>query len=176
MSIPEIMKGLVQLHPGGPVEVADIPVPSPGKGEVLVKMAAAPVNPSDLSQLNGTYAVKPDYPYVPGIEGSGLVVASGKGLLPFLRNGKRVACTSMPGKGGTWAEYMVTSAMRVIPIEKEISYTEGAVMLVNPLTAIAFLSMAKEGDHRSVVNTLPLHRLGRWLSGSSQEKELQPLI
>ena len=59
------------------LELAEIAVPRPGRGEVLVRIAAAPVNPSDLLFLRGIYGVKKPLPAVPGFEGSGTVVAAG---------------------------------------------------------------------------------------------------
>jgi len=160
--IPDVMRALVQEEPGGPLFIKEMPVPAPGKGEVLVKMAATPVNPSDLSMLQGTYTTRPKYPLVPGIEGSGLVVAAGKGIMPKLRLGKRVACTSSAASGGTWSEYMVTSAMHVIPIGN-IPYINGSMAIVNPLTALAFLNITRRGKHKAVVNNAAASALGKMM-------------
>ncbi len=157
------MRAVIQEKPGDELYVWDIPIPEPGPGEVLVKINYAPVNPSDLSLLQGTFATKPDYPLIPGIEGSGIVVKSGKGLIGKLRKGKRVACTSSRMRGGTWAEYMVTSAFRVIPLGKHISDEQGSMLLVNPLTAHAFIELAKKHDAETIVNNAAASSLGRML-------------
>jgi NADPH:quinone reductase-like Zn-dependent oxidoreductase len=162
-TIPLSMKAVMQIEAGGELISKEVPVPKPHKGEVLVKMAASPMNPSDLSFLKGTYVQKPNYPVLPGIEGSGLVVASGGGVLANLRKGKRVTCSSSEGNGGAWAEYMVTSAMRVIPIKKEISMEQGAMLIVNPMTALAFINIAKEGKHKAIVNNAAASVLGRMM-------------
>ena len=57
------------------------PVPQPGPNEVLVKVAATPINPSDLAFLAGLYGFKKPTPVVPGFEGSGIVVAVGSGMM-----------------------------------------------------------------------------------------------
>lgn len=157
------MRAVIQEKPGDALYVEDIPIPEPGPGEVLVKMNYAPVNPSDLSLLQGTFASKPDYPIIPGIEGSGIVIKSGKGIIGKLRVGKRVACTSSILRGGTWAEYMVTSAFRVIPLGKHISDEQGSMLLVNPLTAQAFIEMAKKQGAKAIVNNAAASSLGRIL-------------
>jgi len=160
--LPELMRAATQESPGGPLIIRNMPVPVPGVGEVLVRMAACPINPSDLSMLQGTYATRPVYPIIPGIEGSGIVVAAGKGFLPRLRNGKRVACSSSTGKGGTWSEYMVTSAKHAIPIG-EIPYINGSMAIVNPLTALAFINIARMEKHRAAVNNAAASALGKML-------------
>jgi NADPH:quinone reductase-like Zn-dependent oxidoreductase len=174
-SIPEVMKAVRQYEAGGKLEIAEVPVPKPGKGEVLVKMAASPMNPSDLSFLNGTYVSKPKYPVIPGIEGSGLVVAAGKGVVPALRLGKRVTCSAGSSHGGTWAEYMLTPATKIIPITKDIEYEQGAMLIVNPMTALAFMEIVKAGKHRAVVNNTAASVLGQMLARLCKKKSI-PLI
>jgi NADPH:quinone reductase-like Zn-dependent oxidoreductase len=162
--IPSVMKAVVQDKPGGALTIRQIPVPVPGKGEVLVRISHAPVNFSDMSLLQGTLADKPEYPIIPGIEASGVVVASGGGLIAGMRSGKKVACTASVRGNGTWAEYMVTSALKTVPLGKYVTEDQGSMLLVNPLTAMAFLEMALKGNHKSVVNNAAASSLGRMLS------------
>src|SRR5881392_605465 len=86
------------------------PVPKPRRGQVLVKITAAPCNPSDLLLLQGKYGVLKKLPTVPGWEGAGTVVASGGGLLARWLQCKRVACGLRADRDGTWAEYFVANA------------------------------------------------------------------
>lgn len=160
--VPGIMRAVRQHKPGGPLVVDTIPVPRPGPGEVLVRMIASPVNPSDLATIRGNY-MSPKYPHSPGLEGSGEVVISGGGLVAGIRLGKRVACSPDPDGDGAWAEYMKTSATRVVPIPKDISPLKGAMMLVNPMTAMAFIHVAKRGKHRAIVNNAAGSSLGKML-------------
>lgn len=162
--IPRTMLALRQYKAGGELFVEQLPVPVPGPGQILVKMHAAPINPSDLSQLQGTYAQKSNFPFTPGIEGSGRVVAAGKGLVPKLWKQKRVACSSTTGLGGTWAQYMLTSAMHAIPLKSNITYQQGAMLIVNPMTAMAFVEIAKKGKHKAIVNTAAASVLGNMLA------------
>lgn len=169
------MNAVLQDEANGKLYTATVPVPRPSKGEVLVKMAASPINPSDLSFLKGTYIQKPIYPLIPGIEGSGKVVASGGGILANLRLNKRVTCSSTEGQGGTWAEYMLTSAMRVVPIKSSIDLEQGAMLIVNPMTVLAFMSIAKKGKHKAIINNAAASVLGRMLIKLCKTENL-PLI
>ncbi len=157
------MKTIIQKEQGGKLFIEEQPMPKPQHGEVLVKMSYAPINPSDLSQLNGTYTNKPQYPFIPGIEGSGIVIESGGGIIANLRKGKKVACTSAKGRGGTWSKYIVTTATNVIPLPRDTSKMQGAMFIVNPLTAIAFLQIAKKGNHKTIVNNAAASALGKML-------------
>lgn len=157
------MKTIVQKEQGGKLFIEEQPVPKPQHGEVLVKMSYSPINPSDLSQLNGNYANKPKYPLTPGIEGSGKVIESGGGIIANLRKGKEVACTATKGKGGTWAKYIVTNATNVIPLPRKINNIQGAMLIVNPLTAMAFIHIAKKGKHKTIVNNAAASTLGKML-------------
>ncbi len=173
-SIPEKMAAIRQHEPGEPLQVEQIEVPRPGPGEVLVKMEAAPVNPSDLALLAGGYLERP-YPFTPGLEGSGTVVATGSGILSRLRSGKRVACSPMHGGDGTWAGYMLTSAMNVAPIPAQVTSEQGSMMLVNPMTAMAFLQLAGEGKHRAMINNAAASSLGKMLIRLTRSRGI-PLI
>jgi NADPH:quinone reductase-like Zn-dependent oxidoreductase len=173
-AIPSQMKAIRQQKPGGPLSFEEAIVPVPGPGEVLVKMDVAPVNPSDLSLLKGGYLER-SYPFIPGLEGSGTVVAAGRGLLPRLRLGSRVACAPKQGGDGTWAEYMLTSAMNVVPLPRGISGEQGAMMLVNPMTAMAFLHLALKGKHQAMVNNAAASSLGKMLIRLTLSRKI-PLI
>jgi NADPH2:quinone reductase len=160
--IPGMMRSVRQHSAGGALVIESIPVPEPGPGEVLVRMAAAPINPSDLAALSGKTHDQ-SWPFTPGLEGSGIVVGKGKGLFPALRMGKRVACSPNSGEDGTWAEYMKTSAMKTVPLPGGISQEQGAMMLVNPMTAMAFIQMAIHEGHPAMVNNAAASALGKML-------------
>lgn len=143
--------------------VVEKSVPRPRAGQVLVRIAASPVNPSDLAFLRGLYGVKKSLPVVPGFEASGRVVASGGGLLARVLMGRRVACAAPVDGDGTWAEYMVADASHCIPLIKEISDEQGATTIVNPLTAWALMQRAKRRRARAVVQTAAASALGQMI-------------
>ncbi|QEL14625.1 zinc-dependent alcohol dehydrogenase family protein [Limnoglobus roseus] len=132
------MRAALFDQPGDPAEVLhvrDIEKPVPRRGEVLVRMIASPVNPSDLMFIRGVYGLKPKLPATPGFEGVGVVEGTGGGLLGFLRKGKRVAVLN-DGRGN-WGEYTVTTARQVIPVSADIPDAQAATFFVNPMTAVA---------------------------------------
>lgn len=162
-SIPKYMQAVLLEGSGGPLTVGQIPVPEPGPGQLLLRMGAAPINPSDLGFLEGSYGFRNPFPVVPGLEGSGTVIAAGSGLLPRFYLGKRVACATAEASGGTWAEYMVTSATTCFPLAKKLSLEQGATLIVNPMTALAFFDIARAGKHRALVSNAAAGALGRMI-------------
>jgi len=171
----------VQLHdyegtPGN-LTVAQVPVPRPGPGEVLVKVFASPVNPSDLMFITGNYGFKKPLPAIPGFEGSGTVVEVGSGMMARFMKDRRVACAAADAKsaGGMWAEYIVTSAQFCVPLGKNVEMEHGATMLVNPLTAWALVDEARKGGHRAAVQTAAASALGRMVIRLGQRFRL-PLV
>ena len=171
-TIPETMQA-VCLDGEGKLRIRTVPVPRPQPGEVLVKMAAAPVNPSDLARIRQITGTPGQADFIPGIEGSGRVVACGKGLFPAWYLGKRVACSYVNPTSGSWAGYMATSAMHCVPLPAGISDEQGSMLLVNPMTAVAFLIIAKHGRHSAFINTAAASALGRMIELLATQKGLQ---
>ena len=145
------------------IRVGEAPVPRPGAGEVLVRVHASPVNPSDLMFVRGLYGFKKALPATPGFEGSGTVVATGAGFMARMLKGRRVACAAADAKiaGGMWAEYVVTSAKMCIPLRRDVDLQQAAMMLVNPMTAWALMEIARREKHAAVVQTAAASALGR---------------
>ena len=145
--------------------VVERPVPRPARGQDLIRMAAAPINPSDLMFVRGLYGFKRALPAIPGFEGSGTVVAAGGGLMPRILLGRRVACATADrgNPWGTWAEYAMTSAETVVPLSRSVDLEKAAMMLVNPLSAWALVDMARRGHHRAVVQTAAASALGKMI-------------
>lgn len=169
-NIPTTMQAVLLPAPKAELITGEVPVPQPGPGQVLIRMAASPINPSDLSFLRGNYGVKKEFPVVPGFEGSGVVVAAGSGLLPRLWLGKRVACASDNRLNGTWAEYMVTSAQRCVPLMGSVSDEQGSMLLANPLTALAFFDRIKKEAIKGVVVNAAASALGRMIIRMGQKQ------
>jgi NADPH:quinone reductase-like Zn-dependent oxidoreductase len=167
------MKALVLASygpPPYPLKVETRPVTAPGKGEVLIRIAASPVNPSDLHFLEGEYAFRRRLPAVPGLEGCGRVVAVGDGLLARRLAGKRVACAPATQADGTWAQYTVASATQCFRLPDQISDELGAMALVNPLAAIGMTERLKMLNARSFVNTAAASAVGQMLLRLGQKR------
>lgn len=174
-TIPPQMKAVVLDTYTGleSLRVEQKPVPRPGPNEVLVKVKASPINPSDLSFIEGNYGFRKPTPVVPGFEGSGEVVAVGSGMMAGYLNGKRVACVSQDKSDGVWAEYMVTKANLALPLDRTVSFEQGACSVVNPLTAMAFLEIIQTGGHKSIVQTAAASVLGQMISRMCQRAGIE---
>jgi NADPH2:quinone reductase len=164
--IPETMRAVeLRAYEGGAdaLAVVDRPVPRLSEGQVLVRIKASPINPSDLSFLRGAYGIRKRLPVVPGFEASGEVVASGGGVWADHIVGRRVACAAPANGDGTWAEYMLAEAAFCIPLARGTDIEQAATMIVNPFTAWALLGIAKESGARAVVQTAAASALGRMI-------------
>lgn len=145
------------------LELVEKPVPQPQPGEVLVRVAASPINPNDLLFLRDSYEVKKPLPVVPGFEASGTVVAAGAGFIPRTMIGRRVACAAGEGDG-LWAEYACVPAMKCVPLRADIDLESGATMLTNPMTAWVLSSRARAEGHKAVVLSAAASALGQMLN------------
>ncbi len=175
-SIPDRMHALV-LHEYcediaeaiDSLKVEQRSVPALKRGQVLVRIEAAPCNPSDLLLLQGKYGSLKTLPTVPGWEGAGTVVASGGGPLAWWLMGKRVACGQQEDRDGTWAQYVVANAAECIPLKRQLCMEQAASLIINPLTAMGLLETARRGGHRAAVQTAGASQLGRMLVAMASE-------
>jgi NADPH:quinone reductase-like Zn-dependent oxidoreductase len=144
------MKHLVLTQFGTPSEsvaLHDDGDPVPGPGDVLVRMEAAAVNPSDLLLLRGVYLARPEPPAPVGGEGVGIVVDAGAqadhGLL-----GERVIVLPTYTYG-TWAEKVVVPQDKVVEVAPDADPLQLAMLSINPATAHVMLNRfvdLKPGD------------------------------
>ena len=118
------------------LQLAEVPLPEPGRDEVRVRLHAAGVNPVDTYIRSGTYARKPALPYTPGTDGAGTVDAIGQGVVG-LAQGDRVFVTGVhaPRCTGTYAEAAVLHASAVHPLPASLSFAQGAAVGVPYATA-----------------------------------------
>jgi len=125
------MKAIRVHAPGGPdaLRYEDVPRPTPGPGQVLVKIEAAGVNFIDVYQRTGLYKVP--LPFTLGQEAAGSVTAVGPGVKEP-KVGDRVAYTSILG---AYAEYAVVPAERVVVLPDGVSTKQGAAAMLQGMTA-----------------------------------------
>jgi NADPH2:quinone reductase len=109
-------------EPGGPEVLAPAkrPVPEPGAGQVLIRVAAAGVNGPDLMQRQGRYNPPPGASDLPGLEVSGEIAAVGEGVTRW-REGDRVCALT---KGGGYAEYVAVEAGHVLPVPEGVELVD----------------------------------------------------
>jgi NADPH:quinone reductase-like Zn-dependent oxidoreductase len=157
------MKALIMRRHGEPSDVLaieDLTDPTPGPGEILVRVSLASVNPSDLHIIRGRFGRQPELPASPGTECVGIVEALGKGV-DVPTPGTRVVLLNV---WGTWRERILAPADRVITVPDELSDEDAAQALVNPVTAW--------------VMTVAEHRLkeGDWLAQSAAGSTVGRLV
>src|SRR3954453_1715806 len=109
-----ITAAMYKTH-GNPADVLQVEsqsLPTPGAGEVIVKMRAAPVNPADLNQIEGKYPVRAELPATPGFEGAGVVVELGADV-HGLTSGTLVI---LPHNVGTWRDAVAVKAEDLVVV------------------------------------------------------------
>lgn len=122
----QTMRAVEITEPGGPdvLRLASRPMPRPGYGQVVIKVAYAGVNRPDALQRAGLYAPPPTASDLPGLEASGEVVEVGAGV-SGLAEGDRV-CALLPGGG--YAEYVSTPAANCLPVPEGMGLKEAACL------------------------------------------------
>ena len=168
------------------ISLVEVDVPKPAKGQVVVKMEASPINPSDmwpmfgpadLSQAKLEFNDKrrvltaPLHPSVIkmmksrlgqalpiGNEGAGVVVAAGEGAEALM--GKTVGLSS----GTTYAQYCCVPAVVCLPLHEGTTPKQGASSFVNPLTALGMVETMKLEGHSALIHTAAASNLGQMLN------------
>lgn len=145
------MRAIVMRSAGGPevLRLDEVPTPSPGPGEVLVRTHAAGLNFIEIYQRSGAYAVP--LPFTPGSEGSGIVEAIGEGV-EALRVGDRVCTTE--ASSGTYAEYFTVPAEAAVIVPDGIDLDVAAAL---PLQGITAHYLATAAAHPKSGQTVLVH-------------------
>ena len=157
------------------LEVQERPVPEPAEGEVLIKLEAAPINPSDIAFIRGGYNIRKPVPTVPGFEGTGKVVASGGGKFADDLEGKRVSCFSQGEEDGTWAEYIVVAADSCIEIREDLPPEQAGVLCVNPFTAYALFQFVRGKDAMAFIQNAAAGQVGRFLGNLARRERIDTI-
>jgi NADPH2:quinone reductase len=145
--LPQQMTVIEISQPGGPevLKPAQRAMPQPGKGEVLIKVAAAGVNRPDVLQRSGMYPPPPGAPDFPGLEVAGEIVALGDGA-PRWKIGDKV-CALVAGGG--YATYCIAPAEQCLPVPAGLDMAEAAALPENWFTVwsnIADRGQLKAGE------------------------------
>jgi putative PIG3 family NAD(P)H quinone oxidoreductase len=150
--LPETMIAIDPAAPGGPEVLVPVerPVPVPGPGELLIRVAAAGVNRPDVMQRQGRYPPPPGAPSIPGLEVAGEVVALGEGADSRLMGRAVMALVA----GGGYAEYCVAPSGQCLAVPPSLSMVEAAAL---PETLFTVWSNLFERGRASVGETVLVH-------------------
>jgi len=124
--MPDLMNAIAIAAPGGPevLQLCQLPVPRPGAGQVLIKVAYAGVNRPDVIQRQGLYPPPPGASPLPGLEVAGEIVALGAGVDIALVGQPVCALVA----GGGYADYCLAQADLCLPVPPELSLAEAAAI------------------------------------------------
>ena len=167
------------------LSIISVPVPEPKDGEVLIRVEAAPINPSDLGLLLGpadistmsitgtgddavvsmdvpeammaAVAARVDKPLPAGNEGGGVVIAAGPGAEGMV--GKTIGVAG----GAMYSQYRCLPAASCLVMNEGTTPAEGASCFVNPLTALGMVETMKMESHTALVHTAAASNLGQML-------------
>ena len=186
---------------GGTLELSlhEVPVPAPGANEVLVRVEASPINPSDLGLLiasadmtTATVAGTPERPVVTasvgeatlgalsarldkslpvGNEGAGTVVAAGSSSAAQALIGKTVAIAG----GAMYTQYRAVDASACLVLPEGTTARDGASSFVNPMTALGMTETMRREGHSGLVHTAAASNLGQMLVKLCQKDGI-PLV
>ncbi|HEY7958995.1 MAG TPA: NADPH:quinone oxidoreductase family protein [Sphingomicrobium sp.] len=128
------MKALLSNQPGGPegLRIEEVPEPTPGPGELLVRVRACALNYPDVLIIEDKYQLKPRRPFAPGGEVAGEVIGMGEGVCGWSAGDRLIAAL---GFGGL-AEQVIVPANRAIPLPAERSFEDGSALLMTYATVI----------------------------------------
>jgi NADPH:quinone reductase-like Zn-dependent oxidoreductase len=170
------------------ISLASVPVPEPGPDEVVVRVEASPINPSDLGLLVGAADMSTakasgskDSPVITakvpeaamkamagrldesmpvGNEGAGVVVKTGSSDAAKALMGKTVAMIG----GAMYAQYRTLRVAECLPLPDGTTAAEGASCFVNPLTALGMTETMRREGHKALVHTAAASNLGQMLN------------
>ena len=176
-----MMKALRFHEFGQPIEVLrleDLPTPEPSADEVLVRLTARSVNPSDLYTIMGVYGVLPSLPAVPGNEASGVVERAGANVTAFKPGDRVTLLLGAVGMEGTWREYAAAASIALVPsaiglilraAEAELTTTDAAMLyLLGEKYILALDRLAASGNSKIVVLPADLQDTLRGILGRAR--------
>lgn len=182
------LRSLVTSNGELELSLADVPTPAPGPDEVVLRLLAAPINPSDIGLLFGAadmstmktsgnaarpvltatiperlrkaMAGRQDQSMPVGNEGAGIVVAAGSGPAAQALLGKTVAALG----GAMYSQYRTLPVLQCMALPEGATPADGASAFVNPLTALGMVETMKREGHKALVHTAAASNLGQMLN------------
>jgi NADPH:quinone reductase-like Zn-dependent oxidoreductase len=150
------------------IALRDVDRPAPGPGQVLVRIAYAPINPADLLLATDRHIAKPTLPATIGIEGAGVVEALGDGVRDRTI-GQKVALPF----GGTWSEAIAIDAAATVPLPEGVDLLQASTLCLNPVTASGLLEAIPEGS--CIVQNAAASAVGKLVLRLGRERRIEVL-
>jgi len=191
------MRSLIKANGEVEISLVDAPTPKPGPLEVVVRVEATPLNPSDIGLLFGAADIQTrvlsgtsTHPLVTlksperamksmqgrldqslpvGNEGAGTVIAAGTSPAAQALLGKTVAMIG----GGMYAQYRCLEAANCIALAPDATAADGASSFVNPLTALGMVETMRREGHKALVHTAAASNLGQMLNRICQKDQIE---
>lgn len=191
------MRSLIKANGDLEISLVDAPTPTPGPLEVVVRVEATPLNPSDIGLLFGAADIQTrvlsgtsTHPLVTmkiperamksmqgrldqslsvGNEGAGTVIAAGTSPAAQALLGKTVAMIG----GGMYAQYRCLEAANCIALAPDATAADGASSFVNPLTALGMVETMRREGHKALVHTAAASNLGQMLNRICQKDHIE---
>ena len=191
------MRSLIKANGELEISLVDAPTPTPGPLEVVVRVEATPLNPSDIGLLFGSADIQTrvlsgtsTHPLVTlkiperamksmqgrldqslpvGNEGAGKVIAAGNSPSAQALLGKTVAMIG----GGMYAQYRCLEAANCIALAPDATAADGASSFVNPLTALGMVETMRREGHKALVHTAAASNLGQMLNRICQKDQIE---
>ncbi|WP_297725913.1 zinc-binding dehydrogenase [Limnohabitans sp. Rim8] len=191
------MRSLIKANGELEISLVDAPTPTPGPLEVVVRVEATPLNPSDIGLLFGAADIQTrvlsgtsTHPLVTmkiperamksmqgrldqslpvGNEGAGTVIAAGTSPAAQALLGKTVAMIG----GGMYAQYRCLEAANCIALAPDATAADGASSFVNPLTALGMVETMRREGHKALVHTAAASNLGQMLNRICQKDHIE---
>lgn len=187
MTIPTTMKALLLKNDGYAaessgtrleamepyVEAGTIEVPQPQGSQVLIRVALASINPSDVMFVKGMYGQPRAIGRPAGFEGVGTVVAAGPDAAGLM--GQRIAFATGLTNWGSWADYAVAEAAACVPLLDTVRDEDAAAMIVNPMTALAMFGIVRDEGEKAFILTAGASQLCKLIIGLAKEEGFRPI-
>lgn len=167
--LPAYNKNLIRAMLG--LKVADVENPKPENDEVIIKVHATPVNPSDIAFIQGGYNIVKSLPAIPGFEASGEVVETGTDCKYLL--GKKVSCFVQSDGSGTWSEFVVAKTDDIIVLKDDMDMDQAACFTVNPVTAYGLFDIALQYDAKCIIQNASGGQVASFIRDLAHENNIE---
>lgn len=171
-NIPTHTKGVI-VSEDRTVSYGDFKLRAIGENDILVKVHSGVINPSDLMFVDGHYSAKKNFPFIPGFEGSGVVVAGGSSVKSQSLVGKNICfLSSGEDDAGSYSEFTVLDNNSAFELPSTLSLQEGATCLINPLTVEGFIHESHLKGYKTIIHSAAASALGKMLVHATKDNSI----